>query len=161
MLNCIKWTIPPTFLTSLCWLVIMGVLPCWCLDHKAGVKSCLCVHPYVVAAVTSEARVQSYRSLLFFQGTADVMAGLEAIRIHSGCEWTHQVHTQTYTLSLSVGGSVTATCSVGPKKSNENAVVHSVLLFRAVCPHPHHREGSLVLSRWRRVTHTLTYKFPI
>lgn len=57
-----------------------------CLDHKAGVKTCSCVDSYVVAAVTSEAHVQSYRSLLFFQGTADVMAGLEAIRIHSGCE---------------------------------------------------------------------------
>lgn len=54
---------------------------------------------------------------------------------------TSSTHTDVHPVALS-GGSVTATCSVGPKKSNENAVVHSVLLFRAVCPHPHHREGS-------------------
>lgn len=82
--------------------------------------------------LNEEADYHHHYSLLFFQGTADVLAGLEAIRIHSGCEWTHQVHTEVHPVDLSEG-SVTATCSVGPNK-DENVVKHSVLLFKALSP---------------------------
>lgn len=62
-----------------------------------------------------EADSSHHYSLLFFQGTADVLAGLEAIRIHSGCEWTHQVHAVVHPVALSEG-SAAATGSVGPNK---------------------------------------------
>ena len=43
-------------------------------------------------------------NLLFFQGTADVLAGLEAVSEYIQCVDEHIRYTQNYTLSLSVRG---------------------------------------------------------
>lgn len=53
---------------------------CWLSNSCTALKSCSS------KKVSEEAKSSHCYSLLFFQGTADVLAGLEAIRIHSGCE---------------------------------------------------------------------------
>lgn len=73
-----------------------------------------------------------------------MLAGLEAIRIHSGCKWTHQVHTEEHPVALSEG--VSDCYMLSRPKKDENAV--NIL---CCC-----LKSSLILFKWRGFTHTQT-----